>query len=296
MSSLSSGSRRRSAETVSVFFSMSTPAPASGSGPRRHRRRAGGRPGGRPGARRRPRRGAARGRRRRWHRRCPPTARLFRPTTPPVGESRRCACRSGPRPACRNGPVTSVASKSNVSVSGPPAATHTWARAMAAARAMPRNSAEATAPTARHAVACEATGANNSSCSRRTAMSDRQSAPSAMATARWVSTTPGSWVCHEIPQPAIACDMAKVNPDRSAASASNPVPHATPDPHRRWSPAGGRYNDYGSPSRRALLLVRFGFGKANLPSSGEFLRGPAPAQAKAGRTIRANPNTVQLNP
>ena len=54
-----------------------------------------------------------------------------------------------------------------------------------------RSSAEAVAWTARQAVATEATGPNSSVCSRSAAMSDRQSAPSAIATARWVRTTPG---------------------------------------------------------------------------------------------------------
>ncbi len=55
-------------------------------------------------------------------------------------------------------------------------------------------------------------------------MSAKQSAPSAMATARWVSTTPGSWVCQEIPQSSMATDMASVNPLRSANSANSAAP------------------------------------------------------------------------
>ena len=55
-------------------------------------------------------------------------------------------------------------------------------------------------------------------------MSARRSAPSAMATARWVSTTPGSWVCQEIPQSSMATDMASVNPLRSANSAKSAAP------------------------------------------------------------------------
>ena len=43
-------------------------------------------------------------------------------------------------------------------------------------------------------------------------MSARQSAPSAMATARCVSTTPGSWVCQLIPHSAMASDIASVKP------------------------------------------------------------------------------------
>src|SRR5664280_1298738 len=78
--------------------------------------------------------------------------------------------------------------------------------------------------TAWRAVAIEATGPNSSDCSRRDAMSARQSAPSAMATARWVRTTPGSWVCHLIPQPAMAPDIASVKPLRSASSDNNAVP------------------------------------------------------------------------
>src|SRR5450756_1176376 len=89
---------------------------------------------------------------------------------------------------------------------------------------MARSSKAAVASTARQAVAIEATGPNSSDCSRRDAMSARQSAPSAMATARWVRTTPGSWVCHLIPQPAMAPDIASVRPLRSASSDSNAVP------------------------------------------------------------------------
>jgi len=40
---------------------------------------------------------------------------------------------------------------------------------------------------------------------------------SAMAAARWVSTTAGSWVCQEIPDWTIVSDMALVSPLRSAS-------------------------------------------------------------------------------
>ena len=55
-------------------------------------------------------------------------------------------------------------------------------------------------------------------------MSARQSAPSAMATARWVRTTPGSWVCQLIPHADMATDIASVRPLRSASSDNNAVP------------------------------------------------------------------------
>jgi len=77
---------------------------------------------------------------------------------------------------------------------------------------------------ARQAVATEATGPNSSACSFNAAMSARQSAPSAMATARWVSTTPGSWVCQSIPHSVMATDMAPVNPTRSDNSAKSAAP------------------------------------------------------------------------
>src|SRR5665213_3673887 len=89
---------------------------------------------------------------------------------------------------------------------------------------MARNSKAVVASTARQAVAIEATGPNSSDCSRRDARSARQSAPSAMATARWVRTTPGSWVCHLIPHSAMATDIASVRPLRSASSDNNAVP------------------------------------------------------------------------
>ena len=52
------------------------------------------------------------------------------------------------------------------------------------ASGMARSSKAVVASTARQAVAIEATGPNSSDCSRSDAMSARQSAPSAMATAR----------------------------------------------------------------------------------------------------------------
>ena len=70
-------------------------------------------------------------------------------------------------------------------------AAHTVARAAAMASGIARSSNAVVASTARQAVAMEATGPNSSDCSRSAAMSARQSAPSAIATARWVSTTPG---------------------------------------------------------------------------------------------------------
>lgn len=104
------------------------------------------------------------------------------------------------------------------------AAAHTTSRARAAAAGMRRSSSEVVFFTARHAVETEATSPKSSGASPSTAKSVRQSAPSAMATARWVSTTPGSWVCQEMPQSAIACDIALVRPVRSASSHSSAVP------------------------------------------------------------------------
>ncbi len=78
--------------------------------------------------------------------------------------------------------------------------------------------------TALQAVVTDATSPNSSDCFLNASMSLRQSAPSAMATARWVRTTPGSWMCHEIPQSAIAPDNPCVSPVRSASSDSIAVP------------------------------------------------------------------------
>jgi len=103
-------------------------------------------------------------------------------------------------------------------------AAHTTARAAATASGMARSSKAVVASMARQAVGIEATGPNSSPCSRREAMSARQSAPSAMATARWVRTTPGSWVCQLIPQAAMATDIASVRPLRSASSDNRAVP------------------------------------------------------------------------
>ena len=55
-------------------------------------------------------------------------------------------------------------------------------------------------------------------------MSARQSAPSAMATAKWVRTMPGSWVCQLIPHADMATDIASVRPLRSASSDRSAVP------------------------------------------------------------------------
>ena len=103
-------------------------------------------------------------------------------------------------------------------------AAQTAARAAATATGIARSSKTAVACTARQAVAVEATGPKSSSCSLRAAMSARQSAPSAIATARCVSTTPGSWVCQLIPHSSMATDMASVNPLRSASSAKSAAP------------------------------------------------------------------------
>ncbi len=142
-----------------------------------------------------------------------------------------------------------MASKSKVSESSVVlAAAHTVARAFAAAAAMPASSSEVTASTARHAVACDATGPKSSCWLRSTARSDKQSAPSAMLTARWLRTTPGSWVCQEIPQSPIATDSASVRPDRSASSLSRAVPACD----TRFSPSVVTF-------RRRTERVRFTF-------------------------------------
>ena len=104
------------------------------------------------------------------------------------------------------------------------AALQTFSRADATAARMRRSSEDVVAFTARQAVETEATSPKSSDCSRRASKSVRQSAPSAMATARWVSTTPGSWVCQEMAQSAIASDIAPVRPLRSASSVSSAVP------------------------------------------------------------------------
>ena len=117
-----------------------------------------------------------------------------------------------------------MASKSSTNDSPGGAAAHTLARAAAMASGMARSSKAVVASTARQAVAIEATGPKSSACSRSDAMSARQSAPSAMATARWVRTTPGSWVCQLIPHADMASDIASVRPLRSASSDSSAVP------------------------------------------------------------------------
>ena len=114
-----------------------------------------------------------------------------------------------------------VESKSQIIGPTGGSAAQTRVRAAATASGMARSSAAVVACTAPQAVATEATGPNSSSCSLSTARSARQSAPSTMATPRWVSTTPGSWVCQLIPHSAMASDMASVNPLRSASSAKS---------------------------------------------------------------------------
>ena len=51
-----------------------------------------------------------------------------------------------------------------------------------------------------------------------------RSPEAAVATAEWVSTTPGSWVCPEIPHSAMDSDIALVRPLRSASSVNSAVP------------------------------------------------------------------------
>jgi hypothetical protein len=104
------------------------------------------------------------------------------------------------------------------------AARQTTSRVFATAFAIARSSGAVVAFTALQAVVTDATSPNSSEFFLRVSMSQRQSAPSAMATARWVRTTPGSWVCHEMPQPAIASDNPRVSPVRSASSDSIAAP------------------------------------------------------------------------
>ena len=88
--------------------------------------------------------------------------------------------------------LTSVASTSRTRPFPGGAAAQTLARASAIASGIWRSSSGLVAWSARHAVGTEATGPKSCSCSFKEARSERQSAPSAIATARWVSTTPGS--------------------------------------------------------------------------------------------------------
>ena len=87
--------------------------------------------------------------------------------------------------------------------------------------------------------------AKRSSCSLSAAMSARQSAPSAMATARWVSTTPGSWVCQLTIDHGLWL-LASSQPLRSASSAKS----AAPAWDTRFLPSGitlaRRTSDYGA--------------------------------------------------
>jgi len=78
-----------------------------------------------------------------------------------------------PRVLCPELERLRSASKSKVTASGAPPAAHTAARALARAMSMPRSSTEATACTARQAVAWEATGPNSASWSRSAASLDK---------------------------------------------------------------------------------------------------------------------------
>ena len=110
-----------------------------------------------------------------------------------------------------------------ISVGAAPAA-HATARALARAAAMLRSPSACTESTTRNTVGSDATGPNRSGWLRSTAMSARQSPPSASDTARWVSTTPGSCAERRRRVCAIAADNPAVRPTRSASSASSNAP------------------------------------------------------------------------
>jgi hypothetical protein len=127
---------------------------------------------------------------------------------------------------------TNVPSKSITISSGPAPAAHATARARARDAAMLRSPSACTESITRNTVGSDATSPNRSGWLRNTAMSARQSPPSASDTARWVSTTPGSCTERRWRVCVIAADKPSVRPTRSASSASNNTPAwpATPVP------------------------------------------------------------------
>ena len=137
----------------------------------------------------------------------------------------------------------------------------------------------------RHTVGSDATPPNRSGCWRSTAMSARQSPPSASITANCVNTTPGSCAERRRRVCAIAADNPFVSPTRSANSASSndPACDATPLPSPvTFTRCAARVPfTFEVPSRSVRLILR----QDQFHLAGGPLRGPAPSHGGRYRRV-----------
>jgi hypothetical protein len=104
----------------------------------------------------------------------------------------------------------------------------------------------------RDTVGSEAVGPNTCSWARTTAMSARQSPPSATAVARSSSTLPGSWIARSARHGASAADSVLSNPEtRFVCRNNNPPAEDTSDSRAgsRTRPGTGLPFTYGVPFR-----------------------------------------------
>jgi len=129
--------------------------------------------------------------------------------------------------------ITMVASRSTMT--GPPSApgalpsASAQARSLADARAAriafsPRGPSAARSLTSRDTTGSDATGPASSGCSRSTAMSARQSPPSATAAARSAMTFPGSWIALGARHRARLRDRSRPRPVTRIVSHSRTAP------------------------------------------------------------------------
>jgi len=185
--------------------------------------------------------------------------------------------------------VTSVASKSIV-MSPCGAAAQTTSSCLCHGLLIPRSSSDAVALTALQAVEIDATSPNSSDCDRSASRSLRQSAPSAMATARWVRTTPGSWAY----QRDAAVDHRPPT-RRVSAQCDRPVAQQRGARVRHEIAAVGGY--HGAADRAATMHLQGGLllgcmarlrNTAILPAEEAFLRGYWQPHDAIARIIEAN--------
>jgi hypothetical protein len=128
--------------------------------------------------------------------------------------------------------ITTVASRSTVTrpPSAPgafPASAHTRSRAAARADRTARSARGASADstlTSLDTTGSDATGPARAGCSRSTAISARQSPPSAAAAARSAITLPGSWTARGARHRASPCDRPRPRPVTRIVSHSSTAP------------------------------------------------------------------------
>ena len=140
---------------------------------------------------------------------------------------------------------------------------HTAARAVALAARIAAIAAIASAGFSakvsirRLTVGSEATAPNSSGWARTTAMSARQSPPSAIATARSNTVLPGSWTDRAARHGAKPSDKAVASPlpravDSNIAAPAEEISDSPPDSTRTPEPAGIAFT-YGVPFRLGVI-------------------------------------------